>query len=835
MRKYKITGMSCAACSARVQKCVLALDGINTCSVNLLTNSMVVEGNADDIDIIEAVKRAGYGAVPDEKNQISADGEKSGDEKKLIFRLVSSGVILIVLMYLSMGHSMWGFPLPPSLAKNYLAQGILQMLLSLAVLVINRKFFINGFMGLVRLSPNMDTLVALGSGAAFVFSVWELIKMATYTLDGNIDFAMHCIHNLYFESAAMILALITLGKMLEGRAKGRTASAIEGLIKLSPKTAHRVNADGSIDVVDASYIEVGDIIALYAGESVAADGIIIDGECSLDESMLTGESIPVDKSAGDSIIGGTVSVGGYVTFGAQKIGEDTALSEIIKSVSDAAATKAPIAKIADKVAGIFVPTIMLISLISGVIWALVSKDAATAISHAVAVLVISCPCALGLATPVAIMVGSGVGAKNGILYKDATSLEMAGRADVVILDKTGTLTNGRPEVTDIICFDISKDELISYAYSVEAKSEHPLASAIVRYAREKNIDAIECQKFETLAGSGVCGYIGNDRIIGGKLEFISSRADVSQDIKETANGLSRMGKTPVLFAKGSKVIGILALADSLKLDSANAIEELKGMGIYTVMLTGDNKLCADAIGKKCGVDKIISDVMPRDKQRVVEEYKKHGRVIMVGDGINDAIALTSADVGIAIGAGSHIAIDSANIVLMRDGLEYVPTAIKLSRKTIKNIKENLFWAFFYNMLCIPLAAGVFVGINGWSVSPMIAAMAMGLSSICVVTNALRLNGFDPKRKQTVRRGDFDRFKNIEIIKETNEMEITLKIEGMMCPHCEARVKKCLEKNENVISADVSHTNGTAVVSTNGKIDYSALKEIVDDAGYDVVG
>lgn len=834
MKKFEITGMSCAACSSKVQKCVSALDGVTECSVNLLTNSMVVEGDIDDKDIVEAVKRAGYGAVPQNAKQRKENNTSDNDTKKILWRLISSCAILVALMYVSMGHNMWNFPLPGGLSSNYLAQGILQMLLSLSVLVINQKFFINGFMGIIRLSPNMDTLVALGSGAAFSFSVWEIFKMTQYTVDGNVDAAVVCLHNLYFESAAMILALVTVGKMLEGRAKGKTTSAIEGLIKLSPKTAHRVKVDGSIEVIDADSIEVGDIIALYAGESVAADGVITDGSCSIDESMLTGESIPVDKNIGDRIIGGTVSVGGYVKFKAQKVKEDTALSEIIKRVSDAAATKAPIAKIADRVAGIFVPTIMIIAAISGIVWGFVSKNAGVAISHAVSVLVISCPCALGLATPVAIMVGSGVGAKNGILYKDATSLEMAGRADIVILDKTGTITNGSPEVTDIAPFGVSENELVSYAYAVEDKSEHPLARAIVRYAKNKKTELSECRSFETMAGSGVCGYVGEDRIVGGKLDFIKSLADVSEMIKEKASGFSKDGKTPVLFAKNNKVIGIIALADAIKSDGIRAIDELKGMSIYTVMLTGDNKLTAKAVGDACGVDRIISDVMPRDKQKVVEEYKKHGKVIMVGDGINDAIALTAADVGMAIGAGSDIAIDSADIVLMRQGLEYLPTAVKLSRKTLLNIKENLFWAFFYNILCIPLAAGVFVGINGWHINPMIGALAMGLSSLCVVTNALRLNSFNPHKKTKPKKRAIDKFENIEIILEESKMEIILKIEGMMCPHCEARVKKCLENNENVISADVSHTEGRAVVSTNGKIDYSALKAIVEDAGYDVI-
>ena len=835
MKKYSITGMSCAACSSKVQRCVSLLDGVTECSVNLLTNSMTVEGNIGDDEIIEAVKRAGYGAIPENKNNNKEDNSNKGDTKKLVLRLISSCVILVALMYFSMGHNMWHFPLPSALEENFLAQGLLQMLLSLSVLIINQKFFINGFMGVARLSPNMDTLVSLGSGAAFIFSVWEIFKMTRYILDGNMGAAMGCMHNLYFEAAAMILALVTVGKMLEGRAKGKTTSAIEGLIKLSPKTAHRVNDDGSIEVVDAESIEVGDIIALYAGESVVADGIIVDGGCSLDEAMLTGESIPVDKGVGDRIIGGTLSVGGFVKFKAQKVREDTALSEIIKRVSDAAATKAPIAKIADRVAGVFVPVIMAVATVCGLVWGFASGDIGLAVSHAVSVLVISCPCALGLATPVAIMVGSGVGAKHGILYKDATSLEMAGRAEVVILDKTGTITNGKPEVTDIIPLGVSEDELISYACSLEAKSEHPLARSIVKCASERKTDFPECRSFETVSGSGVCGYVGEDRIVGGKLDFVKSYADIADDVRDKVKILALDGKTPVLFAKNNIVIGIISLADSPKSDSTKAIAELKAMGLYTVMLTGDNKLTAKAVGEMCGVDRIISDVMPHDKQRAVSQYKEHGKVVMVGDGINDAIALTEADIGIAIGAGSDIAIDSADIVLMRDGLEYVPEAIKLSRKTLLNIKENLFWAFFYNALCIPLAAGVFVNINGWHINPMIGALAMGLSSLFVVTNALRLNTFKPHKEVKARKRCVKGFENIEIILEESKMEITLKIEGMMCPHCEARVKKCLEKNENVISATVSHTEGRAVVSTNGSVDYSALKAIVEDAGYDVVG
>lgn len=828
--------MSCAACVSRVEKAVSSLEGVSACSVNLLTNSMTVDGNIADVKIIDAVKKAGYGAtLSNQKNKQSKEEIDNSKEKRVLLRLLSSCVVLVFLMYLSMGHNMWGLPLPKSLEGNVLAQGILQMLLCVAVLIINQKFFINGFMGIIRRSPNMDTLIALGSGAAFIYSTYVIFTMTANVSSGNIEAAHHGIHDLYFESAAMILALITVGKMLEERAKGKTTSAIKGLMDLSPKTAHRVNSDGSESIISADDIEVGDILALYAGESVASDGVIIDGECAIDEAMLTGESLPVDKKAGDRVIGGTINKSGYATFKVQKIKEDTTLSEIIKMVSDAAATKAPIAKIADKVAGVFVPVIMSIALVCGIVWYIVSGDVGVALPRAISVLVISCPCALGLATPVAVMVGSGVGAKKGILYKTAASLEATGRAEIVILDKTGTITRGKPTVSDIYPIDCENDELLSLAYSLERKSEHPLACAIVDYAKERNVKLYDTSSFKTVSGNGVMGEINGDAIAGGKPEFISSCASFDISVKEIAQEYAKKGSTPIIFAKNGKVIGIIAVADAIKDDARSAISELDAMGIYTVMLTGDNHNTAKAVGDMCGVNKIISDVLPSDKQAVVEKYKEYGKVIMVGDGINDAPALTSADVGMAIGAGSDIAISSADVVLMREGLSYVPRAIKIGRRTLKNIKENLFWAFFYNMICVPLAAGVFIGINGWQISPMIGALAMSLSSFCVVMNALRLgvSNHDKIKKKAVK-NSFDRFENIEFKEEKRDMEITLKIEGMMCPHCEARVKKSLEACDGVKSALVSYKEGCATVVAEG-VDYADLKKIVEDAGYDVVG
>lgn len=835
MKKFDITGMSCAACSSKVQKTVSALDGVEECAVNLLTNSMTVTGDVDDKTVIEAVKKAGYGAkVSGADRNAKSDINDNTGVGRVIVRLISSAVVLIALMYIAMGH-MLGLPLPTALQENHLANAILQMLLSAVVLIINQKFFINGVRGIISLAPNMDTLVSLGSGASFIYSVCVVFKMTDHVVRGDASGAASCLHSLYFESAAMILVLITVGKLLEEIAKGKTTSAIKGLMDLAPKTTRRIDADGNEHLVDSDKIEVGDIIALYAGESVVADGKVIMGECSVDEAMLTGESLPQDKGVGDAVYGGTINKSGYVRFKVEKAHEDTTLYEIIRMVSDAAATKAPIAKIADKVAGFFVPLILGIALVCGIVWYASGAGIGVALTHAISVLVISCPCSLGLATPVAIMVGSGVGAKRGILYKTAASLEATGRVNVVILDKTGTVTRGKPEVTDIIAVSGNEDELIEIAYAIESKSEHPLACAIAEYAKEKGIICRDTEKFKTLSGSGVTCKLDGESIACGKLEFISEYALMSDEIRNIAEELSCKGKTCVFISRGASVIGMIALADALKSDSIEAVRELSDMGIYTVMLTGDNERTAKAVGDACGVDEVIANVLPSEKQAVVERYKRSGKVIMVGDGINDAPALTAADIGMAIGAGSDIAVSAADVVLMRDGLSCVPTAIKLSRATLVNIRENLFWAFFYNMIGVPLAAGVFVNINGWSISPMFGAMAMSLSSFCVVMNALRLNLAKPERHVKLKKKKKQMlFSDIKNEKEKTMMEITLKIEGMMCPHCEARVKESLEKNEKVISATVSHQNGTACVQTKDGCTYDELAEIVENAGYKVI-
>lgn len=834
MKKFDITGMSCAACSSKVQKTVSALSGVEECTVNLLTNSMTVTGDIDDKTVIEAVKKAGYGASVAGAKATRTEINDNTKVGRVIARLVSSAVVLIFLMYIAMGH-MLGLPLPSALEKNHLANAVLQMLLSAVVLVINQKFFINGVRGIISLAPNMDTLVSLGSGASFIYSVCVVFKMTDSVSKGDTAGAASCLHGLYFESAAMILVLITVGKLLEEIAKGKTTSAIKGLMDLAPKTARRIDPDGNEHLVDSDKIEVGDIIALYAGESVVADGRVISGECSVDEAMLTGESLPQDKRTGDALYGGTINKSGYVRFKVEKAHEDTTLNEIIRMVSDAAATKAPIAKIADKVAGFFVPLILGIALVCGVVWYAVGAGIGVALTHAISVLVISCPCSLGLATPVAIMVGSGVGAKRGILYKTAASLEATGRADVVILDKTGTVTRGRPEVTDIIAVSGDKNELLEIAYAIESKSEHPLACAISEYAKVNGVSCRDTEEFRTLSGSGVICKLDGESVACGKLEFIAEYAILDKAMTDLAEELSGKGKTCVFVSRKDRVIGMIALADALKDDSVEAVRELSDMGIYTIMLTGDNERTAKAVGDACGVDEVIANVLPHEKQMVVEKYKRSHKVIMVGDGINDAPALTTADIGMAIGAGSDIAVSAADVVLMRDGLSCVPTAIKLSRTTLVNIRENLFWAFFYNMIGVPLAAGVFVNINGWSISPMFGALAMSLSSFCVVMNALRLNLAKPERHVKIKRKKKQLlFSDIKNEKEKTEMEIILNIEGMMCPHCEARVKESLEKNGKVISADVSYQSGTARVQTNDGCTYSELAEIVENAGYKVI-
>ncbi len=838
MRKFDVTGMSCAACSARVEKAVSSLEGVDSCSVNLLTNSMTVEGRSTNAEIISAVVGAGYGArlQGESINTPAVDTKK--ETGRLISRLVSSCAVLLVLMYISMGHLMWGFPLPSFLSRNPLAMALTEMILSAAVMLINKRFFVNGAKGALHGAPNMDTLVSLGSGAAFVYSVCMIYKM---TATNDAEALHHILHSeMYFESAAMILTLITVGKMLEARAKGKTTSAIEALVKLTPKHAHKINDDGDVEDIPAADIRVGDRFCVYAGESIPTDADIIDGVGSIDESMLTGESMPIDKKLGDEVFGGTVSRAGYIVCRAKNVGESTVLSGIIKMVSDATATKAPIAKIADKVSGIFVPCVLGISLITTVIWLIVSgMDVGYSLARGISVLVISCPCALGLATPVAIMVGSGVGAKRGILFKDAASLENIGKANIILLDKTGTITEGKPRVTDIYTPDgIDKDTLLSVAYALESRSEHPLAHAVVEYAKGCGTELREIGEFTTLAGNGISGKLDGLDVIGGSISFVSGRIGIDKRARELADTLAESGKTPIAFAMGDSLVGIMGIADSIRENSREEISRLKAMGLYTVMLTGDNKKTARAIADECGVDHVISDVTPEMKGEIAREMKQFGRVIMVGDGINDAVALTVADIGVAIGAGSHIALDAASVVLIGSGIENISRAIRLGRKTLLNIKENLFWAFAYNVIGIPIAAGVLVGLTGITMSPMIGALAMSLSSFCVVTNALRLNLVRLDSNGAVK---IKSRVDIEVIneyfkkkEEEKRMEITIKVGGMMCPHCEARVKKCLEANGSIISAETSHVGGFAKVMTDGNITVEEIKAIIVDAGYEVL-
>ncbi len=843
MKQFNVTGMTCAACSARVERAVSSLEGVESCSVNLLTNSMSVDGNVSDDRIIAAVEKAGYGAsVKGEKLNSSAPAaEAKAETKKLIWRLVSSCIVLVFLMYISMGHVMWGFPLPIALSENPLAIALVQMILSAIVMLINKRFFVNGIKGIINKSPNMDTLVSLGSGAAFIYSVYTLFRMSGYAVSGEREMLYHCLHSeLYFESAAMILALITVGKMLEARAKGKTTSAVEALISLSPKMAHKIEGDGSVVDVPAAEIKIGDRFCVFAGESIPTDADIAEGGASIDESMLTGESMPVDKGVGDEVFGATVNKSGYIVCVAKSVGDATVLSQIIKMVSDATSTKAPIAKIADKVSAVFVPCVLGISFVTTIIWLIVSgMDVGLSLARGISVLVISCPCALGLATPVAIMVGSGVGAKNGILFKDAAALENMGRADIVVLDKTGTLTMGKTKVTDAFAAEgIDENELISIAYSLESKSEHPLAYAVVEYANEKGISAYEVNDFVTLVGNGVEGEICGKVAFGGSLKFAKTKISIDEKTISLADTLAKEGKTPVVFAHGGKLLGIIAIADTVRDDSASAIESLKNMGLLTVMLTGDNAKTAAAIGRECGVDYVISDVLPAGKGEIAKELKRFGKVVMVGDGIHDAVALTVADVGVAVGAGSHIAIDAASVVLINSGVRGVGEAIRLSRRTLTNIKENLFWAFAYNVIGIPLAAGAFVSLLGWNMSPMLGALAMSLSSFCVISNALRLNLIkldkNPRIKSSAKINVslIDEYFREREMKKT--MEFTVKVAGMMCPHCEARVKKCLEANENIVEAYVSHTEGIARVSASSDITLDKIKAIIVDAGYEVL-
>jgi len=825
MEQYNVTGMSCAACSARVEKAVSKVDGVTSCSVNLLMNSMGVEGTASPESIIAAVEAAGYGAslknAPSAAKAAQKEEIKDKETPKMKKRLAASVVFLAVLMYFSMGH-MVGLSLPSYFVGDHAAVGLVELLLTVAIMVINQRFFISGFKGLINRAPNMDTLVALGSTAAFAYSVYALFGAIKAQTAGDMQTAMSYMHEYYFESAAMILTLITVGKMLESRSKGKTTDALKGLMELAPKTANIIK-DGKEQSVPVERVQKGDIFVVRPGESIPVDGTVIEGTSAVDESALTGESLPVDKQEGSFVSAGTVNRSGFIRCEASRVGEDTTLSQIIKMVADAAATKAPIAKIADKVSAVFVPSVITIAVVTVIGWLIAGRDFGFALARGISVLVISCPCALGLATPVAITVGSGVGARNGILFKTAVSLEEAGKAKTVVLDKTGTVTSGKPVVTDILPAEgTSGKELLEYAYSLETKSEHPLAGAVNLKAEESGSTAREVTDFEALPGNGLVAKLDGKELVGGNLGFISERAQVSAQQREAAESLAEQGKTPLFFAYDGKLLGTVAVADTIKEDGAAAIAELHKMGLEVIMLTGDNQRTADAVGKAAGVDRVIAGVMPDGKEKVVRELSEQGKTIMVGDGINDAPALTRADTGIAIGAGTDIAIDAADIVLVKSRLGDVPAAIKLSRATLRNIKENLFWAFIYNVIGIPVAAGVFINLFGWQLNPMFAAAAMSLSSFCVVTNALRLNFFKTGAKPEKKTKE-----------EKKTMEKTLKIEGMMCGHCEATVKKALEELPQVTSAEVSHESGTAKVTLNADISDDALKAVVEAKGYKV--
>lgn len=838
MEQYIVTGMSCAACSARVEKAVSQVPGVTSCSVSLLTNSMSVEGSALSEEIITAVQNAGYGAdlknakqnQHDRTNSIE-DTLKDRETPILKRRLIASLGFLIILMYVSMGHMMWGWPLPSFFNNNHIAMGLLQLLLTIVIMVINQKFFTSGFKSLWRRTPNMDTLVALGSTAAFIYSTFALFAMTDAQVKGNADAVMSYMHEFYFESAAMILALITVGKMLEARSKGKTTNALKGLMQLAPKTATLIRDNKEI-VVPVEQVAIGDIFVVRPGENIPVDGVILDGDSAVDESTLTGESIPVDKSVGNTVSAGTLNQSGFIRCEATRVGEDTTLSQIIQMVSNAAASKAPIAKVADKVSGVFVPAVITIAVITVIIWLLLGQTIGFALARGISVLVISCPCALGLATPVAIMVGNGMGAKNGILFKTAVSLEECGKTKIVALDKTGTITKGAPTVTDIIPVnDITEAKLLQLAYSLEKKSEHPLAHAINQRAEKDAVSPDDVSDFTALPGNGLSASNNGVMLYGGNYNFISSRISIPDEIKKQSEKLSEEGKTPLFFSSDDTLFGIIAVADVIKDDSPQAIREMQNMGIHVVMLTGDNERTAKAIGTLAGVDEVIADVLPDGKENVIQKLKQKGKVIMVGDGINDAPALTSADIGIAIGAGTDIAIDAADIVLMKSRLLDVPAAIRLSRATLRNIHENLFWAFIYNVIGIPLAAGVFINVLGWQLNPMFAAAAMSLSSFSVVTNALRLNFLrihDSKRNHKI-----NNKQNNITKKESKVMNKTLKIEGMMCSHCEMHTKKALEALEGVTNAEVSHESGTAVVTLEKDIADDILKQAVSEQGYKV--
>lgn len=832
MKQYNVTGMSCASCVARVEKAVNKVDGVTSCSVNLLTNSMSVDGDVKSSDVISAVEKAGYGASlkgnSSKENKTNDEPLKDTETPKLKKRLFSSLVFLLLLMYISMGHMMWGFPLPSILANNHIAMGLIQLLLTGIIMVINQKFFISGFKALIHRSPNMDTLVALGAGASFIFSVYALFAMTNAQVNNDMSLVMKYMDEFYFESAGMILTLITLGKMLESYSKGKTTNAIKGLMNLAPKKA-TILVDNAEKVVPIEEVKIGDIFVVKPGENIPVDGVVIEGESAVNESALTGESIPVDKTVGDNVSGATVNQSGFIKCKATKVGEDTTLSQIIKMVSDASATKAPIAKVADKVSGVFIPIVISIAVVTIIVWLLCGGTFGNALVRGISVLVISCPCALGLATPVAIMVGNGVGAKNGILFKNATSLETTGKVSYVLLDKTGTITNGTPVVTDIIPSEnYTENDLLSYASSLESKSEHPLAKAVVQKAIDSNIKTLDTTDFKSLTGNGVSAKINGKTIVGGSVKHISSITNIDENIIKQADDLATKGKTPLLFVMDNRLLGIIAVADVVKSDSPKAIKELQNMGIKVVMVTGDNEKTAQAIAKESGVDEVIAGVLPDGKEKVVTQYKEKGMVAMVGDGINDAPALTRADIGIAIGAGTDVAIDSADIVLMKSKLTDVSGAIRLSRGTLRNIHENLFWAFIYNVIGIPLAAGVWIPIFGWTLSPMFGAAAMSLSSFCVVTNALRLNFLNIRSSKRDRK-----IKNKSNKKEKNTMTTTLKINGMMCPHCEATVKTALESIDGVTSAEVSHESGTAVVTLSKEVSEDVLKQAVVDKGYTV--
>lgn len=841
MEQYIVTGMSCAACSSRVEKAVSKVPGVTSCSVSLLTNSMGVEGTASEQEIIKAVADAGYGAskkgegAAKTQSSSASAGEdmlKDRTTPALKKRLIASLGFLIVLMYFSMGHMMWGWPVPGFMKDNHVMMGLLQMLLTIAVMVINQKFFISGFKGMIHRAPNMDTLVALGSGASFVYSTYALFAMTDAQMRGDMDAVMSYMHDFYFESAAMILALITVGKMLEARSKGKTTDALKGLMKLAPKTAVVIRGEKEVQV-SIEQVQKGDCFVVKPGENIPVDGEVIEGNSAVNESALTGESIPVDKAVGDKVSAATVNQSGYLKCRATRVGEDTTLSQIIQMVSDAAATKAPIAKIADRVSGVFVPTVITIAVITIIVWLIAGQSIGFALSRGIAVLVISCPCALGLATPVAIMVGNGMGARNGIMFKTAVSLEETGKMQIVALDKTGTITSGEPKVTDIIpAAGVTEDTLLKYAYALENKSEHPLARAILEKAKEENAGIEEVTGFQALPGNGLTAILDGHILYGGNHTFISSKVSVDGDIQKKAEKLAEAGKTPLFFGNEDRLLGVIAVADVIKEDSPQAIKELQNMGIHVVMLTGDNERTAKAIGQQAGVDEVIAGVLPEGKEQVIRKLKEKGKVAMVGDGINDAPALTRADMGIAIGAGTDVAIDAADVVLMKSRLSDVPAAIRMSRATLRNIHENLFWAFFYNIIGIPLAAGVWYPLFGWKLNPMFGAAAMSLSSFCVVSNALRLNLFKmydaSKDKKLKAKKEKKRSK-----KEDKTMKKIMHIEGMMCGHCEAAVKKALEALPQVDEAVVSHEAGKAELTLNAEIADDVLKKTVEDKDYTV--